>query len=70
MRDFAEILPEPDDQRLRDAIEGRGAFGRFRRQLDSAGEDVRDQWLAFREERALGRTRAWLAAEGYTVTVT
>jgi len=64
MRDFAEMLPEPHHQRLRDAIDGRGAFRRFRRELDRAGEDVRDRWLAFREERALGRTRAWLAGDG------
>jgi hypothetical protein len=38
--------------------------------VDRAGEDLRDQWLEFREERRLGRARAWLAAEGYTVSVT
>jgi Uncharacterised protein family (UPF0158) len=69
MRDFAELLPEPARQRLGEATDGRGAFSRFRRELDRAGEDVRDQWLAFREERALGRARAWLADEGCTVEV-
>jgi hypothetical protein len=70
MRDVTGLLPEPDQQRLRDAVDGRGTFSRFRRELDRAGEDVRDRWLAFREERALGRARAWLAGEGYTVTIT
>lgn len=70
MRDFTESVPEPARQRLRDAIDGRGAFGRFHRELNRAGEDLGDRWRAFREERALGRARAWLADEGYTVSVT
>jgi hypothetical protein len=70
MRDFAEGLRQPAQQRLLNAIDGPGAFARFRREVDRAGEDLRDQWLEFREERRLGRARAWLAAEGYTVSVT
>jgi hypothetical protein len=62
-------VPAREQQRLRDAINGRGAFARFRRELDRAGEDLHDQWLAFREERMLGRARAWLAVEGYTASV-
>nr|WP_231135062.1 UPF0158 family protein [Motilibacter deserti] len=66
MRDFAESLNGPVRESMLNAIEGRGAFSRFRRALDLSGEDVLDSWLAFREERRLGRARAWLAAEGYT----
>jgi hypothetical protein len=70
MRDFSECVPEPTRQRLLDAIDGRGAFARFHRELDRAGEELIDRWLEFREERTLGRARAWLADEGYTVSVT
>jgi hypothetical protein len=37
-----------------------------RRELDWAGEDMVDNSLAFRDERRLGRARAWHAAKGYT----
>lgn len=65
MSDFAGTVAPALRARLLDAIDGRGAFSRFRRELDRADIEVVDAWLAFREERRLGRARAWLAGEGY-----
>ena len=65
MEMFIELL---DDERLVNrlyrAIEGRGAFRRFRDVLFE--HDLLPDWLAFANERKQGRARAWLAAEGYT----
>lgn len=61
-RDFAERLrPGAVRGRLLDALDGRGAFGRFSRALD---DDLVPAWRAFQAERALGRTRAALADVG------
>ena len=49
---------------FRDAIEGKGAFSRFRAQLDNRPE-LLDSWRLYSEERRLGRARQWLADEGY-----
>ncbi len=49
---------------LADAIEGRGAFSRFRRVLDRH-EPLRQAWFSFRDARAQKRMRDWLAIEGY-----
>jgi uncharacterized protein YciI len=66
MVDFASTV---DDERLRErmfrALDGRGAFRRFRDVLDEAHETYRFRWYLFRDECALGRAREWLAAEGY-----
>jgi Uncharacterised protein family (UPF0158) len=65
MRDFADSCSDPAlAERLLDAIEGRGAFSRFRRVLDRAPEWLPD-WYAYRDERHLGRARAWLADTGF-----
>lgn len=69
MRDFAELQSGLLQARLLDAIEGRGAFSRFRRVLDHADQSVATEWTAFSEERSLGRARAWLATEGYVPRV-
>jgi hypothetical protein len=45
---------------LLDAIDGRGAFSRFRRVLDEHPETL-PGWYAVRAERRAGRARAWLA---------
>ena len=50
--------------RLGIAIEGRGAFGRFKDVLRRWPEDLQ-RWYAFSEERQRGRARAWLADAGY-----
>jgi uncharacterized protein YciI len=67
MRDFAlRVADDPLAARLLDALEGgRGAFRRFRDAISVAGDACRTRWSMFREERALGRARDWLASEGY-----
>lgn len=49
------------------ALDGRGAFGRFKRRLTQWPE-LEAQWYAYSEERQRGRARAWLVDQGYTVT--
>jgi hypothetical protein len=51
-------------QRLSRALQGRGAFRRFRDAIYSE-ERYLAGWEAFRDERALGRARHWLAEKGY-----
>ena len=50
--------------RLTAAIDGRGAFRRFRDALDDWPEEL-DRWYAISEERQRGRARVWLAERGY-----
>jgi hypothetical protein len=65
MRDFAETVTiEAIRERLLDAIDGRGAFSRFRRVLERH-DDLRARWYAYSAETRIGRAREWLAAEGY-----
>jgi hypothetical protein len=64
MRDFIRCVPEPRlADRLSRAIEGRGAFRRFRDALDDAPEEM-TRWQAFSDDRQIGRARAWLADAG------
>jgi len=51
-------------EKLSSAIDGRGAFRRFRRVLD-AHDELHTRWSGYAEERRLGRARAWLARAGY-----
>jgi len=51
-------------EKLSSAIEGRGAFRRFRRVVD-AHDEIHTRWSGYAEERRLGRARAWLARAGY-----
>jgi hypothetical protein len=62
---FIASVEEPDRaERLAIAIEGRGAFRRFKNELARVpGELAR--WHALAEERQRGRARSWLAAAGY-----
>ena len=53
--------------RLAAAIDGRGAFRRFRDALDDWPEEL-DRWYAISEERQRGRARGWLAQRGYCVS--
>jgi Uncharacterised protein family (UPF0158) len=65
MRDFAlDVEDEQVRERLLDAIDGRGAFSRFRRVLDRH-DDLRARWYAYSAETRAGRAREWLAGEGY-----
>ncbi len=52
--------------RLDVAIQGRGAFRRFKDVL-ARWPDELDRWYAFCEDRQRGRSRAWLADAGYRV---
>ena len=47
------------------ALDGRGAFHRFRHQL-TRWPGIHDSWNAYSAERRRGRARAWLATAGYT----
>ncbi|MFA4841175.1 MAG: hypothetical protein WC580_05675 [Agrococcus sp.] len=63
MADFAERMSEGDARRdLQRALEGKGAFSRFRRAVDEA--DLGDVWHAMDVDRALGRARALLRDKG------
>lgn len=68
-RDMADFAERQRDAALRDrlerAIEGRGAFRRFRDLVHE--EDVADQWYAFSTDRKLSRAREFLAGEGIRV---
>ena len=63
---FVAGVAEPDlAERLARALEGRGAFRRFRDEL-TRWPDLQDRWYVYSAERRRGRARAWLAAEGFT----
>jgi Uncharacterised protein family (UPF0158) len=65
MRDFAVEQNDPAlAELLLDAIDGRGAFSRFRRVLDRHPEQI-SAWRAFSDDRRVGRARSWLADAGY-----
>jgi uncharacterized protein YciI len=68
-RDMEDFAAAVNDGGLRDrlmrALDGRGAFRRFRDVLDSAADVHLRRWYVFRDERALGRARVFLAEEGY-----
>ena len=69
-RDMAAFAGRCHDAALRErlerAIEGRGAFGRFRDLVHR--ESLADQWYIFAADRQLGRAREFLAGEGIRVT--
>ena len=66
MEAFIADLDEPDQaDRLAIAITGRGAFRRFK-DVIARWPDLAERWIAFAEDRARGRARAWLADAGYT----
>jgi hypothetical protein len=67
MVDFIDTVTDEDRaDRLGIAIQGRGAFGRFKRVLDRWPEEL-TRWFGFSDERKRGRARAWLADAGYRV---
>ncbi|MFZ2012465.1 MAG: UPF0158 family protein [Nocardioides sp.] len=68
MERFTAGVEDPDiTDRLERALDGRGAFRRFRNQLTEWPE-LQSCWYAYSADRQRGRARAWLAAEGYTPT--
>jgi hypothetical protein len=65
MIDFIATRTDPRlTATLEVAVDGRGAFGRFKRTLDDWPQD-RIDWIEFSEERRRGRARAWLVSQGY-----
>jgi Uncharacterised protein family (UPF0158) len=68
-RDTAEFAARQTNadlrRRLESAIEGKGAFRRFRDAVYE--EDLVEQWRRFSDDREIGRARAYLADEGIRV---
>jgi hypothetical protein len=69
-RDMAAFAERQRDEGLRlrmdRALEGTGAFRRFRDFVDAEG--LADQWVAFSTDRRIGRARQFLADHGIRVT--
>jgi Uncharacterised protein family (UPF0158) len=62
MADFAEtITDERAGRRLARAIQGQGAFRRFKDELHQEYPDLLPAWYAFRDVRARRRAVQWLA---------
>jgi Uncharacterised protein family (UPF0158) len=62
MADFAEaVADERAGRRLARAIQGKGAFRRFKGQLREEHPDLLTAWHAFRDARARRRAVQWLA---------
>jgi hypothetical protein len=62
MADFAEaITDERAGRRLLRAIQGRGAFRRFKDELHEEYPELLQAWYAFRDARAKRRAVQWLA---------
>jgi Uncharacterised protein family (UPF0158) len=62
MADFAEgITDERAGRRLLRAIQGKGAFRRFKNELHEEYPDLLPAWYAFRDARAQRRAVQWLA---------
>ncbi|HEY2441864.1 MAG TPA: UPF0158 family protein [Streptosporangiaceae bacterium] len=62
MADFAELITdERAGRRLARAIEGKGAFRRFRDELHEEYPGLLPAWYAFRDARAIRRAVEWLA---------
>ncbi|WP_257890495.1 UPF0158 family protein [Rhodococcus sp. USK10] len=68
-RDMAAFAQRQHDsalrERLEQAIEGKGAFGRFRDLVHQ--ESLAEQWYTFATDRQLGRAREFLADNGIRV---
>src|SRR5262245_31379258 len=61
MADFAEqISDERAGRRLARAIQGRGAFRRFKGELQEESPELLPAWYAFRDARARRRAVEWL----------
>jgi len=62
MEDFALGVEDPKaSARLLDAVQGRGAFRRFRHELYEWQPNLIGDWHAFRDARARQRAIEWLA---------
>jgi len=62
MADFADgITDERAGRRLARAIQGKGAFRRFKDELHEEYPDLLPAWYAFRDTRARRRAVQWLS---------
>lgn len=62
MVDFASAVADPVLARhLHEALEGRGAFRRFRAAMSQAPDEVREAWFRFRDARGSLRAVEWLS---------
>jgi len=62
MAAFAASIDDDElRERLDDALQGKGAFSRFRRVVDRDAE-LREGWYAFKENELIRVARRWLAA--------
>lgn len=64
MADFAAMVEPDRADRLVIAIDGKGAFRRFRDTV-ARWPDDEERWCRFSDDRRLGRARAWLADACY-----
>lgn len=65
MADFAErVSDEGAGRRLARALDGKGAFRRFKRELYEEYPELVSAWQAFRDTRARRRAVEWLLGEG------
>jgi len=70
MEDFIATVGDPARaERLNRAIEGKGAFRRFKDTI-SHWPDEQERWYRFSDELRRGRARAWLSDAGYRVIAT
>lgn len=64
MADFADAVADPVlADRLQRALQGRGAFRRFRDAMYDAPDELRKQWFVVSEARRAGRAVEWLRDE-------
>jgi Uncharacterised protein family (UPF0158) len=64
MADFAETIPdEQAGRRLARAIQGRGAFRRFKDELHDEYPNLLAQWYEFSGRRGVRRAVEWLAGQ-------
>jgi len=69
MVQFAATVTDPGlADRLDIALDGRGAFRRFKDVLGRYPEEL-GRWLAFSDDRRRGRARSWLAGAGFRPAV-
>lgn len=71
-QDMVDFIETVEAERLQDllevAIQGRGAFGRFKDVLRrSEYESERNRWFSFSEKCEYDRAVAWLTAKGFSV---
>ena len=70
MQEFIGTVSDPGRaDRLDIALQGRGAFRRFKDVLARWPAEL-DRWFAFADDRQRGRARAWLAEAGYRAVPT